>query len=149
MERHCAYCYERENIQKGDVPDMSLYAFRDITAWFKEAAAIREVTLLGGEPTQHPQLSNLLDIAHAQDLTTRVCTNGFYSESVGSMLASHPALRSMLVHYERTYHKMKGYREGIERNLAQLVEAGVPEVFLRYNFHLDFQPGDVLVMDQK
>lgn len=124
-------------------------AFRNITAWFKEAAGIREVTLLGGEPTQHSELSKLLDIAHAQGLTARVCTNGFYSESVGSMLATHPAIRSMLVHYEKTYHEMKGYRAGIERNLAQLVEAGVPEVFLRYNFHLDFQPGDVLELAKK
>jgi len=119
-------------------------AFRNISSWFKEAAGIHEVTLLGGEPTQHPQLSELLDITQAQDITARVCTNGFYSASVGSMLSSHPALRSMLVHYEMTYHGMKGYRNGIERNLAQLVQAQIPEVFLRYNFHLDFQPGDVL-----
>lgn len=144
MTSTCGYCYTRGL----NMPDITPEDFEKIVTWFRELLSIKEVTLLGGEPTQYPALEKLLDILFTHSLTARIYTNGFYGERVRELLARHPALRYVCFHYDSRYDTQPGYTNALESNMES-VAGTQKEGLLRYNFHTRFEEGRLLELARR
>ena len=72
--RRCSYCFlPAEFFTSGK--RMSVENFFDIVRWSKRQG-VKEVTLLGGEPSLHPSFAAMIRIARSQEMDVRVVTNG-------------------------------------------------------------------------
>ena len=72
--RRCAYCFLPSKFLESR-QRMSLDCFSDVAAW-SVRNNIREITLLGGEPSLHPSFPDMVSHASGQGLDVRVVTNG-------------------------------------------------------------------------
>lgn len=70
---HCPQCFYRERLGMGDIP---LENYKRIVLRFKKKN-IKKVILLGGEPTLHPDLLQMILWNHECGLKTTIYTNGF------------------------------------------------------------------------
>jgi MoaA/NifB/PqqE/SkfB family radical SAM enzyme len=72
--RRCTYCFlPSEFFASG--AQMSLDAFSGVLTWCLRHG-VREITLLGGEPSLHPSFAEMVAAATGQGLDVRVVTNG-------------------------------------------------------------------------
>lgn len=72
--RRCTYCFLPVGFfASGD--RMSLDRFAEVVSWCHRHS-VREITLLGGEPSLHPSFAAMVSHATAQGLEVRVVTNG-------------------------------------------------------------------------
>jgi MoaA/NifB/PqqE/SkfB family radical SAM enzyme len=72
--RRCTYCFlPPEYFSSG--ARMSVDRFSDILRWSRRQG-VREVTLLGGEPSLHPSFADMVHLASGQGMDVRVVTNG-------------------------------------------------------------------------
>src|SRR5579875_36474 len=72
--RHCTYCFlPQEFFSSGT--RMSLDGFAGVVTWSLREG-VSEITLLGGEPSLHPQFGDMVSHAAAHGLAVRVVTNG-------------------------------------------------------------------------
>lgn len=87
--RSCSYCFASLSTERKSHEDtsMSLSIFRDTMKLMKRSG-IKEIRLLGGEPTLHPQFNNLLDEALANQFNIMVFTGGLVPNSVLDKLAN-------------------------------------------------------------
>lgn len=72
--RSCSYCFARELSEKTP-SHMTFNRFEEILEFITESGT-RQVRLLGGEPTIHPQFSKFLDAIEQRDLDLLVFSNG-------------------------------------------------------------------------
>ena len=68
----CAFCFNRGIYAAAD---MGIYDFAGL-AYRLAQEDIRDIDILGGEPTLHPELVTLIDIAFSKDLSVSISTNG-------------------------------------------------------------------------
>jgi MoaA/NifB/PqqE/SkfB family radical SAM enzyme len=72
--RRCSYCFlPADFFTSGE--RMSVENFADIVRWTKRRG-VKEVTLLGGEPSLHPSFAAMVRLASSQEIDVRVVTNG-------------------------------------------------------------------------
>ena len=72
--RRCTYCFlPVEFFASG--ARMSMDQFAGVVRWCQQQG-VREVTLLGGEPSLHPSFADMISHAVGQQLEVRVVTNG-------------------------------------------------------------------------
>lgn len=103
----CAYCFTIDHLQEGRKPGSgsgmgpgpvektNRGGFLPITALqerldFLERSDIREVRLLGGEPTLHPQFVEVVSRARSADMRVVVFTNGLMPEGALTCLEALP-----------------------------------------------------------
>jgi MoaA/NifB/PqqE/SkfB family radical SAM enzyme len=72
--RRCSYCFLPTDFFTSG-KRMSVESFFDIVQWSKRQG-VKEVTLLGGEPSLHPSFATMVRMASSQDMDVRVVTNG-------------------------------------------------------------------------
>lgn len=92
--RRCAYCFAKQELDAAKrhcPPNMAPDDFRICLDWF-ERSRLSKLSILGGEPTLHPQFTSLLAEAIARKTFRQinVFTNGFMPDSVVHYLASAP-----------------------------------------------------------
>jgi len=76
--KNCSYCYAKDlNEDYGE--DMSLEDFKALLEWF-EKNNIKGFNVVGGEPTLHPLLGDMLLLANKKNFSITVFTNGLFSE---------------------------------------------------------------------
>ncbi len=125
--RLCTYCFARDAIKETGLRDMPADIFsRSLDA--VAASGKREVRLLGGEPTMHPQFLEFLHEALAREFHVQLFTNGRLQRECIHAISSIPlsklsVLLNMNAHdaqAETTYHTQIPFM----RKLATRVMAG-------------------------
>lgn len=71
---NCQHCFLGNQLNSGQV--MSVEEVRGIVAYLKDAD-YSEITLLGGEPFQHPYLAEIAQEVESAGLKCRIITNGY------------------------------------------------------------------------
>lgn len=78
----CAWCYGGFNEDKQDY--MSVEEFQVVADKCKEIG-IKQITLSGGEPTEHPNFAEILSIA-SKDFIVNIATHGDWKEDLSGLL---------------------------------------------------------------
>jgi MoaA/NifB/PqqE/SkfB family radical SAM enzyme len=87
---HCSYCFRSEdNLYSHHAEFFPLELLRRIVGEAREAAHITRVNFTGGEPTLHPQFTEVLETIGAANLQTSFVTNGWHFERVWPALATN------------------------------------------------------------
>jgi len=84
--RSCPYCFAKKEVQLDSVQStgaISLAAYQDYLTFLKQNA-IRDLKILGGEPTLHPQFVELMETGLRQDFVVTVFTNGLWNRNIRS-----------------------------------------------------------------
>jgi MoaA/NifB/PqqE/SkfB family radical SAM enzyme len=91
---HCSYCFRSEdNLYSHHAEFFPVELLRRVIDEAREVARITRVNFTGGEPTLHPQFSQILETVAAAELKASFVTNGW--------------------HFERTWPALVANREGI------------------------------------
>jgi len=72
--RRCTYCFLTADFLASRT-HMSIDLYDRILAWSRKHGA-GEITLLGGEPSLHPEFTKMVTMAHGAGMNVRVVTNG-------------------------------------------------------------------------
>lgn len=97
--RRCAFCFAREKIgqAKGAAARHMSLTQLDAVMDFLELSGDRRLRLLGGEPTLHPQLEELVGRALARDFHVHLFSNCMMPEKTADFLAAVPPDRLSLL----------------------------------------------------
>ncbi|MBN2103542.1 radical SAM protein [bacterium] len=95
---HCSYCFTQEiyRNESDGFGHMTLPVFKKALD-FVVRSDIKQIRILGGEPTLHPQFSTFLDLALRTGRPVRIFSNGTMSEQVLDLLSQIPDDRITLV----------------------------------------------------
>lgn len=81
-QRSCAYCFARaQRLDAGGEPRSMDRSTFERAVEFVARSGLREVRLLGGEPTLHPELEAFCELALARGMNLRIFTNGAIPEA--------------------------------------------------------------------
>ncbi len=89
----CPYCFARDYFQRNKSSSSSSFISLDAFEQhldFLERSGIKEIRLIGGEPTLHPQFPELIRRAQARGRHILVFTNGLFSKPVLDCLLALP-----------------------------------------------------------
>jgi len=78
----CAWCYGGFNLDKSDY--MSVSEFETLATKAKEIG-ITQITLSGGEPTEHPDFEEIMSIA-CKEFKVNIATHGDWSEDYSGLM---------------------------------------------------------------
>ncbi len=127
----CLFCF-----QKGIRSDfmMSLENFKRILDWLENTQAFREkrkVSLIGGEPTIHPRLKEMLAILKERNVSVVVFSNFVFNRAKLQLFNSNN-----VAGFVGTYNPKSFYRKDewkiVDSNIAALLRKKIP-VKLSYN----------------
>jgi len=121
---NCSYCYEQEFSYKKEI--MSLEEIGNLFRLFK-SLNIHESTLIGGEPTLHPDLSKICSLASEKNISLRIFTSGFINKKILNLLKESESLRDIYIHL--TDHINRQWSE----NISELFKAS-KNIWFRINF---------------
>ena len=89
---HCNYCFRSEdNLYSHHAEFFSLELLRRLIDEAREAAQITRVNFTGGEPTIHPQFTEVLETVAGANLQASFVTNGWHFERTWSALMANRA----------------------------------------------------------
>lgn len=141
MYNVCSYCYAQKFVKKIRKKNMDAEDFDKFLGWLK-TLNVKDVVLIGGEPTLHPRLGDFLNILEKHKLRCRVFTNGFSNKRAIELLCGNRYVHEIFFHYDDTYlASNKSKRGRFFENLAYCMQWG-KKIFLRYNInesHFDFK----------
>ncbi len=121
--RTCTYCFAAElRPAFGETPYMSLDTY-ERTLDFLIASGIKEVRLLGGEPTTHPLLLDFLARAGARGLSAVIFTNGLWPAGLGDDIRATGCTCRFLVNIHQAEHYQDGEWARLHAVLASLGDA--------------------------
>ena len=92
--RSCPYCFAREKVRlSGGAAHSRLMTFAELEYCleFLVRSGVRDLKLLGGEPTTHPEFGRFVDAGLARGLRPAVFTNGLWSRTVLDYVRNQPA----------------------------------------------------------
>lgn len=90
--RRCSFCFARQRLGKnavGGAPFMSRENLRRIMTFLKSSGDTN-LRLLGGEPTMHPQFTDLVQEALDEGFSVHIFTNGMMPEKTADFLGAAP-----------------------------------------------------------
>lgn len=134
----CEYCFAG-NVLKEQRQDISLEGFRKC---LQLLPSYHPVSILGGEPTLHPQFPEILDILQ-KDLRTRVLlfTNGTFKESILELIIQKCKLMEDFTVFINFNHPdiigSKNYQR-IKHNIKELIASNVG-IVIRVNIYKPYQ----------
>jgi len=83
----CEHCFQGVKLQQDD--HFTLPEAKSAISLFCREYGLKSVTLLGGEPFLHPNLSDVLSFCKELNLETVICTNGYRISKMLSKIASN------------------------------------------------------------
>lgn len=87
---HCSYCLRSEDALYNTKAEFFPPVFlRQVLRDARLVAGITKVMFTGGEPTLHPEFSEILETVAAEGLTTSFVTNGWHFDRVWPALLAH------------------------------------------------------------
>ncbi|MBN1542628.1 radical SAM protein [candidate division KSB1 bacterium] len=127
--RDCAYCFARSI--SVETEDMSYQLYVQALEFMKRSK-IRQIRLLGGEPTLHPHFTRFVKTALRQDLSLLIFTNGLIKPSLVDFLNTIPIERIFLL--VNMQEPQKGEDAVYRKQLAVLKKLG-PRAQPGFNLH--------------
>jgi radical SAM protein with 4Fe4S-binding SPASM domain len=129
--RDCRYCFTKDIANKNELkePNMSLATFRQ-TLDFLDRSGIKQVRLLGGEPTLHTRFSHLIDEVLSRGLNLLIFSNGLMGASTLDYLENIP-LEKIKILLNTTFYKESALNE--QKQMDSVFERLGPKVLLGVN----------------
>ena len=114
--RNCDYCFAKGQ-EKKFPEEMSMENFSKLLEWLKKInRGVLWVSLLGGEPTQHSRIKEILELlkeARNERIFTRLFTNGIFSHTLIK------SLDETIVNYIVNYNPLDQYTPKEKKLLLQ------------------------------
>ncbi len=121
----CPYCFARQ--LRDEFPgDMDKETFERLLGWMAQAN-VPSVAFIGGEPTLHPRLPEMLEQTAMAGISPVLFTNGLFPEGLASRLAPHVA--NVVVNYNEPQTYGAGQWERLHANLDALAALRVRLTF--------------------
>jgi hypothetical protein len=128
----CAYCFARELVH--DHPeDMQPETFHRLLAWM-QTASVPTAAFIGGEPTLHPGLADMIDGTRNAGIEVVLFTNGLFDGKLADRLAGR--VGNFVVNYSDPAGYTPSQRKRLEATLSRLSERGARITFSK-NFSSD------------
>lgn len=110
----CAWCYGEFNLDKSDY--MSVSEFEILATKAKEIG-ITQITLSGGEPTEHPDFEEIMSIA-CMDFDVNIATHGDWKQDWSGLMMIN-GVKQVQFNYQGSkrhdgVHKVKSYTNQIK-----------------------------------
>lgn len=148
--RRCPYCFAQERVELQDGTPVRRVAPKHISVEdfgtaiaFALTGHVKEVGILGGEPSLHPHFLNLLEHAWDAGLHTKIFTNGMWRPRDLTALAAKESSDNSRkpFHVVLNVNEPDRTPENEQRAQSRLLEALAPRCTLSFNIsHLDFDP---------
>lgn len=137
--RNCNYCYAKNLIEDYD-KDMSVDDFKSLLNWL-EKNNIKSLNLTGGEPTWHPHIGEILDLAKGKKFYVTVFSNGLFPEAFLEHIDKSDAF---LINYNhKDTYASKEY-ENLHKNLEYLKQKNKPTT-LAFNITDEIESCDYVI----
>lgn len=126
----CSWCYGGFDADLKN--EMSVAVFTQLTDKLQEMGVV-QLTLAGGEPTEHPDFRDLLRIAHNKGFVIHICTHGEHiDQELAEFMVAH-GVRQVQVNFQgrKRHDAVHGISGSHERQIAaigHLHAAGIDEV---------------------
>jgi radical SAM protein with 4Fe4S-binding SPASM domain len=92
--RKCSFCFAQKRLSRGsptaEAVQMSRKDIRNIMDFLKRSGD-RQLRLLGGEPTLHPEFADIVSEGLAENFHVHVFTNGMMAQETADFLARFPS----------------------------------------------------------
>lgn len=139
--RNCNYCYAR-GLLKEFPEDMSMENFKRLVNWHVNQNN-KNITLIGGEPTLHPKLGEMIKLLKEKNLPVFIFTNGIFNEKVMKILEN-----DIIQQYQVNCDPPKLYSKDnwnlLKRNLKN-INKNSPKTSLRFNITSSNQSFDYII----
>ena len=149
----CPWCYGEFNLNRSSL--MSLEDFKTITAKLKQIGTL-QITLSGGEPTEHPQFREFVKHAAANGFMIHIASHGEHiDEEVAGFLAAQNVAQVQFNWQGSRYHdRMHGVKGAYEKAvkavgyvLAEGIEATTTITVGKYNLpHIEEIMGEAVAL---
>lgn len=121
--RHCEFCFGGKLVKRSrkNGRALSLEDFDFLLGWAKKEV-LPFVSLIGGEPTQHPQLDLILQKVRESGLPCRMFTNGLYSKKTVEMIRANadPDGLTLIVNFLEPAKTRPAHLNKLQRTFSQL-----------------------------
>ncbi len=133
----CPYCFARD--MRDEYPaDMGMESFERVLQWMR-SVKLAAAAFIGGEPTLHPRLPDMLEATVDAGIAPVLFTNGLFDPDLAPALATRVA--NFVVNYNDPRICTSGQIDLLHANLAHLRDLGAGLTFSK-NFsprHLDYE----------
>lgn len=121
----CSYCFAKDLL--GEYPDdLTQERFDTLLEWMREAA-LPAAAFIGGEPTLHPRLPDMIRQTSQAGITTVLFTNGMFPGELARQLTPH--VSNFVINYNDPSMYTQGQRERLHANLTHLRDNGARLTF--------------------
>lgn len=121
----CSYCFARE--LQGEYPeDLTEANFGKLLAWMK-GAQLPAAAFIGGEPTLHPRLADMVKRTAEAGISTVLFTNGTFAPGLADMLI--PYVANFVVNYNEPSMYTEAQAGRLHENLAHIADSGARLTF--------------------
>lgn len=136
----CPYCFATD-LRAHYPGDMLWEDFERVLDW-AQRAGVPSLAFIGGEPTLHPQLPRMVDLAVQAGIAAVLFTNGLGDAALMERLA--PQVSNFVVNYNDPSLYTHGQSRALHGNLALLKRAGAKITFSK-NFSSRYLSYDYLL----
>ena len=131
LTSYCKYCYAKKELDKYK-DDMTIEDFSKIIKWFKEAFKIKNIVLLGGESTVHPDLKIFSDLLNDYKINSFLFTNGCFNKDIQKIIKNSASFKTIIFHYEQSFFTNLKLKSLFLNNLKELTGK---KIIFRYNIN--------------
>ena len=148
----CKYCFLKSDLAQEDVPVqyITMENFRIVLKYAHHLISIgatRNLNIMGGEPTLHPQFQKIFRLAltyrpgNSDFIPITIFTNGLFSEEICELLKNESCAVMVNVNHPDSYRE--GEWELINKNLATLATADDAGSLLTLSLNIDTPNQDI------
>jgi len=133
---NCAYCYAK-GLEKKFNP-ISISNFTKILDWLTKQNKNR-IRLIGGEPTNHPQIEKILSLCQKRKFKFELASNGIYEPKLNRYLSPNNVIYCLINFKNSNQYNNKNHYKTLLNNIKTLHNKKV-SIVLKYNLteHDDF-----------
>ncbi len=144
----CEYCYARP-IQRKIRNDMKIEDFKKLIKWVKPQH-MKLILFAGGEPTEHPDFLDFLDLCKKNRISFKILTNNLFNNKFAESLKNYKFRFKNIINYNpQSFYSQTQYRRFLS-NLDILKKNQVPfEFYFNIRKKDKFSDYDQLIEDAK
>ncbi|MHC1711321.1 MAG: radical SAM protein [Solidesulfovibrio sp.] len=136
----CSYCFAK-GLQPEYPEDLTPEGFDTLLAWMTRAA-LPAVAFIGGEPTLHPRLAEMIARTTDAGVSAVLFTNGLFPEGLADAFA--PRVANFVINYNDPSMYTPAQQAKLHANLARLRDLGAKMTFSK-NFSKQYAAYDYLI----
>jgi hypothetical protein len=136
----CSYCFARE-LQAEFPQDLSKPDFTRLLDWMRRAA-VPSVAFIGGEPTLHPGLADMVEQTATAGIAVVLFSNGLFSEKLAEQIAPH--VSNFVINYNEPSLYAPAQKVRLAATLGHLRDRGGRIVFSK-NFSKKYNAFEYLL----